>query len=164
MKRSKDAEPVLLVYDFISHYVQMKPDWPAGGEGWRMNFISHYVQMKLPNLPEVLLSPLFFISHYVQMKRGSGNNYTVTLSPLYPTTFRWNAVPWVWRDLLENLYIPLRSDETLMNAACAVKLDGFISHYVQMKPLKVCSAAGRKLALYPTTFRWNAGRPVQVFR
>ena len=118
-----------------------------------------------------------FISHYVQMKLSAS---AVALSPafyLYPTTFRWNVEGSLLRTAHSKIYIPLRSDETRRGANETEQQINlypttfrwnlysqmrflspkilFISHYVQMKPIRIEVPEVDIPNLYPTTFRWN---------
>ena len=139
-------------FDFISHYVHIKPAH-AGRRGEpRHGFISHYVHIKLwyatcwmtlndlyiplrsykthsevPSWPDARC----FISHYVHIKRWC-SNLLFTLSALY---------------------IPLRSYKTCCRRSSTICcVINFISHYVHIKLDRYLCLDPLSHSLYPTTF------------
>ena len=98
-------------FNFISHYVQMKPVMtsvtfaalpPLYPTTFRWNFhddtvaaaqIMLYIPLRSDETPlSKWMSRCIphFISHYVQMKQFAEANHITTGQSLYPTTFRWN--------------------------------------------------------------------------
>ena len=80
----------------------------------------------------------------------------LTVTPLYPTWFRWKEAPQKRPTLWYRIFI---SHMVQMKASSAetqrIASQTFISHMVQMKDALCQWSSRRRWSLYPTWFRWK---------
>ncbi|EMI10693.1 hypothetical protein F510_1424, partial [Anoxybacillus gonensis] len=139
---------------FTSHYVQIKLIIVGIKEGETNDFTSHYVQIKRFIVPISVNRVGNFTSHYVQIKPAADFQIFADRKNLYiPLRSDKTVLGIVCFCLMNSLYIPLRSDKTGNQRGAWADETLYIplrSDKTQSQPI-LCHPLVK--TLHPTTFR-----------